>query len=982
MASATEPVAWTPAWGEPPVRLLPLDEAGARMWVTELHQQMRAAGLEPESRELEGQAGLSGLLAAVLSLSSHLRHVATVHPGTLVEVLAEPPLDALARLEAEVVRLGRECESETELMRGLRKAKSRAALLCGLADLGGWWSAEQVTAALTRFADAALNAACDFLLRDLAARGKISIANPSSPQAGSGLIVLGMGKYGAHELNYSSDIDLILFFEEEGVASQTDDPVTLFTRFAKSLIRILQERTGDGYVFRVDLRLRPDPGSTPLAIPVETALNYYEAYGQNWERAAMIKARPVAGDRDAGARFLKELVPFIWRKYLDYAAISDVHSIKRQIHAHRGHGAIAVAGHNIKLGRGGIREIEFFAQTQQLIAGGRLPQLRKLRTLDALGALEEEGWIDARARDALSAAYWYLRSVEHRIQMVADEQSHTLPDDAQGLERIARMMGDPDAGAFSARLTAVLRTVERHYAGLFEKAPELTIPGGNLVFTGDDDDPATVETLSVMGFAKPSEVIRTVRGWHFGRFPAVRTAQARELLTEITPGLLEAIAGSGDADRTLAAFDRFLAGLPAGIQLFSLLKSNHGLLRLLLLILSAAPRLADIITRKPHVFDGLLEPAFAGKAPGRAAQRERLAAALSRTPYYEAALDQARIFAAEQKFLIGVRFINRTIGAEAAGKAFADLAEVLIQAMLERVREEFSARHGTVPGSRMVILGMGRLGSRELTAGSDLDLIFLYDHDEGAEMSDGPKPLPASQYFIRFTQRLIAAMSAPTSEGVIYPLDFRLRPSGNAGPLATHVSSFLKYQREEAWTWERQALTRARIVAGDPELAALVETEVCTLLAPAADPQALKNDVAGMRERIAREKATSNPFEVKTVGGGLLDVEFLAQWAMLRAGACTGGARPAGTRAMISAAPDDLISPADKELLLDAFATFTSVLQLLRLCMDEEFSVQAAPHGLAEMLCLELDLPDIRSVEAHLKNTQSAVRELFLRVLG
>ncbi|MEZ5872431.1 MAG: bifunctional [glutamine synthetase] adenylyltransferase/[glutamine synthetase]-adenylyl-L-tyrosine phosphorylase [Nitratireductor sp.] len=966
----------------PPLSLAPASAAEARKWQGELDSRLKQDELDEWREIIAGRPDIREFLGAVFTHSSFLRDCALIRPKLLCEILARPFGENFTALVEETAGSWRDASSDSEIMARLRIAKRKAALLCGLADLGGWWSAEIVTRSLTDFAKAALSAAVNHLLFSLHNSGKLVLEDPADPARGSGLIVLAMGKFGAGELNYSSDIDLILFFEKRQMQWNTDDPVSLFVRLAKSLIRIMQERTGDGYVFRTDLRLRPDPGSTPLVIPVETALHYYEAYGQNWERAAMIKAHPVAGDIEAGKSVLGELAPFIWRKYLDYAAISDVHSIKRQIHAHRGHGEIKVAGHNIKLGRGGIREIEFFAQTQQLIAGGRLPALREIRTLDALSALCREGWIDEKARDELGEAYWYLRSVEHRIQMIADEQSHTLPEDRKGLTHIALMMGEHDADRFSQRLTGYLRTVEKHYAGLFEASPELTVPGGNLVFTGDDDDPATVETLSVMGFAKPSEVIKIVRGWHYGRFAAVRTAQARELLTELTPGLLEAIAASDEPDATLISFDRFLGGLPAGIQFFSIMKSNPGLLQLMLLMLGSAPRLADIITRRPHVFDGLIEPAFAGTAPDRATLRERLASSLSRAPDHESRLDAARIFAAEQKFLIGSRLITGQLSAAQAARAFANLAEVLIQAMVETVSTEFAVRHGTVSGARLCVLGMGRLGSRELTAGSDLDLILLYEHDPDAEYSSGDKPLAASQYFMRLTQRLIAAMSAPTAQGVLYELDFRLRPSGNAGPLATEVNAFLRYQRDEAWTWERLALTRARAVAGDPQFCEYVERQVSDLLAKPMDRAVLDKDVREMRNLIDKEKASPNPFEVKTVKGGLIDIEFLAQWSVLASGRREDTAPLVAIDDMLADAPSTLLGDDERASLRSGLELYNTVQQILRLCIEDGFEPADAPAGLSRMLCEALDLPDIRTVDAYLRDTQKSVRSIFNRLLG
>jgi len=968
------------AWSAPPKPIRPVTKTKAAGWLKDLHGRLESEEFASLSAALKADEDFSAFLSAVFDLSPYLRETALTRPKRLADILAAPPSDALEAILEGVGDCGVRAESESAVKEALRRAKAKVALLCGLADLGGWWKGEQVTLALSRFADAALAATLDFLLLQLHRSEKLVLPDTKNPQTGSGLIVLGMGKYGARELNYSSDIDIIVFFDPDAMKLNTDDPVSLYTRLVKSLIRIMQERTGDGYVFRTDLRLRPDPGSMPLAIPLELALNYYEAYGQNWERAAMIKARPVAGDLDAGQAFLKEIAPFVWRKYLDYAAIFDVHSIKRQIQAHRGFGSVAVAGHNVKLGRGGIREIEFFAQTQQLIAGGRIPQLRCLKTLDALAGLEKEGWIDAEARDELSKAYWYLRDVEHRIQMVADEQSHVLPEDAAGLKRIAHMMGEEPA-AFEKHLLKVLRTVEKHYAELFEAAPELG-GGGNLVFTGDDEDPATVETLSKMGFRQPSEVIRAVRGWHYGRIAAVRSSQAREILTELTPGLLEAIAATGAADRTLAAFDRFLGGLPAGIQFFSLMKSNPGMLNLLMLILGSAPRLADIITRRPHVFDGLLDPAFSQSVPDAETMRETLEGALARAPVYEAKLDAARIFAAEQKFLIGARLLTHTIDAERAGHQFTMLADVLIQAILDCVCAEFADTHGRVPGARLCVLGMGRLGSRELTAGSDLDLVLLYDHDPEAEQSDGAKPLAVSQYFIRLTQRLIAAMSAPTAEGVVYELDFRLRPSGNAGPLATHIEAFAKYQRQEAWTWERQALTRARPVAGDPAFMSEIEGLVRELLTAPGDSKKLASEIADMRWMIDKEKGSKNPFHIKAVPGGMADVEFLAQWAALSDGLDDGREHDPAIPAMIAAAPDKLLNPALREQLRNAWQLYNTVFQILRICISESFEPAQAPAGLNELLSHLLDMPDIKFVESELKNTQKSVRESFNRCLG
>lgn len=968
---------------KPKTCLRPLDKKRAASIRAELLEKLAEKGKDALKEVLEADTETLGFLEAAFELSPFLHQSALVRAETLASVLSCPLEERLRTDIGEARAVWRDADSEKYLMETLRQLRRQVALTLGLGDLAGILSAEQVTRSLTEFADACLSSVIDFGLKQLAASGKVELADTENPSSDSGLIVLGMGKFGAAELNYSSDIDIILLFDlSRSMTVSTDDPTSLFVRLARQVIRVLQERTGDGYIFRVDLRLRPDPGSTPLAIPVETAFNYYEAYGQNWERAAFIKARPVAGDIKAGRDFLDELAPFIWRKYMDFAAIQDVHSIKRQIHAHKGFGDIAVRGHNVKLGRGGIREIEFFVQTQQLIAGGRRESLRRIRTVDALAALREDGWIGAEAETALRDAYWYLRDVEHRIQMVADEQSHTLPEDDEGLERIARMMGNASAKEFAATLEPVMRSVETHYAALFEKAPQLTGKGGNLVFTGDEDDPATLETLSNMGFKKPSQIISTVKGWHYGRLHAVRTSQARELLTELTPSLIESFAEVSNSDESFFAFDRFLSGLPAGIQFFAILKSNPNLIRLLTLILGSAPRLAEIITRKPHVFDGLIDPSFSASIPERAELAVRLDRSLERADLYEAKLDIARQFAAEQKFLIGIRLLTGTVNGRQAGIAFTDLAEILLQAILDQVVKEFSRRHGHVAGGRIAILGMGRLGSRDLTAGSDLDLIFLYDHDAESDESDGEKPLAAQQYFFRLVQRLITAMSAPTAEGILYELDFRLRPSGNAGPLATQIDAFSRYQAKEAWVWESQALIRARPIAGDPEFLGEIRKTLDAIVAIPRDAATVTREIADMRGTLDAEKPPENEFDVKRVPGGLGDIEFISQWLALMEPERAAVLDDRSTLSAIRELGPDHLDAGEIETLVGSWELFTAMLQIHRVCLEGDLSVIAADKGLGLVLSEQLGLPDIDAISRELIDRQKAVRVIFERCIA
>ncbi|KAF2990391.1 bifunctional [glutamine synthetase] adenylyltransferase/[glutamine synthetase]-adenylyl-L-tyrosine phosphorylase [Methylocystis sp. MJC1] len=931
---------------------------------------------------LAAQPKARDLLLGVLGSSSYLTDLAARDPARLAAALAADPQTRIGALIDDTKAL--ETDDEAEIMRRLRLIKQEAALVIALADLSKAWDTLQATEALTRIADAMLSAAIRFTLRQAQRAGKLELADQRDPERASGWIFLGMGKGGAYELNYSSDIDLIVFFDRSR-ARLTDpsEDVDLFVKLTKRIVKIMSERTSDGYVFRTDLRLRPDPGATPIAIPLEAALSYYESMGQNWERAAYIKARPVAGDIYAGEQFLQELSPFVWRKYFDFAAIADVHSIKRQIHAHKGHGKIAVIGHNIKLGRGGIREIEFFTQTQQLITGGRDKRLRGRATLPMLDQLVESGWVEAQARDDLREAYLFLRDVEHRIQMVADEQKHTLPDTRDGVENIARMMGFAGYDDFAEALMKRLDIVQGHYARLFETAPELSSAGGNLVFTGDEDDPETIETLAGMGYKDPKMVTATIRGWHFGRYAATRSTVARERLTELTPKLLEALAATDNADQAFLAFDKLIQKLPAGVQLFSLLVSQPRLLTLLAAITGAAPKLSATISKRPRVLDALMEPAFFHTLPSDADLRERLAAQFAEARSYEDALDRARIFGQEQKFLIGVRVLTGSISVADVGAAYTRLAETLIACLFEEICKEFEKAHGRIEKGAAAVVAMGKLGGREMTAASDLDLMLLYDADPHAESVGGERSLSTAQYYARLTQRLITAISAPTAEGTLYETDFRLRPSGNMGPIAVSLKSFEAYQAEEAWTWEHMALTRARVVAGPAEFAARVEAAIRAALVRPRDPHKLKIDVLAMRKRIEQAKGSNNPWEVKQAPGGLIDIEFIAQYLMLLHGAAHPEVFSTTTPVALRMLRDaSLLDAGAAETLHAASSLYQGLTQVLRLAVDGPFRPTDAPRGLTELLLRVGDSPDLSHLEALLADSQKRTREIFTFVIG
>jgi glutamate-ammonia-ligase adenylyltransferase len=728
------------------------------------------------------------LIDVVASFSPYLWDLVRADPERLADLMQSDPDEWLAQLRATAADVPAGA-SDADVMRRLRIMKAEAALLIALADIGGVWDVMRVTGALTDVADTAVGTALRHLLRDAAQAGKLVLPDPGAPETGCGLFVLAMGKMGAGELNYSSDIDLIVFFDPKAPALPSGaEAGPLFVRLTQRLIRLLQERTEHGYVFRVDVRLRPDPASTQIAMSVPAALDYYESQGRNWERAAMIKARVCAGDRGAGAALLAGLAPFVWRKYLDFVALADVHEMKRQIHAYRGHSVVAVEGHNIKLGRGGIREIEFFVQTQQLIAGGRNPQLRHRETLVTLRALADGGWIDAAACADLEDAYRFLRTVEHRLQMVADEQTHTLPRRRDELDRFARFLGYRDRDAFAQALLVHLRAVEGHYASLFEHAPLNAAERRGLVFPPDADAKETLAKLAEMGFRHPLDVSTTVRRWLAGHPRGLRGDTARAHFAELAPLLIDHIARAENPDAALVAFDRFLGNLHGGARLLSLLRQNPDLVELVARVLGTAPRLADTLAQHPEVLDPLIDPAFFGALPGPDRLAASLAGSLAEAGTYEDFLDRVRRFGQEQIFLVGARILSGTVSAQQAGEAFAAIAGTIVRTLHAKVAETFRATHGVVRGGDTVVLAMGKLGGREMAANSDLDLIVVYDFDPAQLDSDGARPLHGAQYFARFTQRLVNALTTPTNYGRLYDVDMRLRPSGRSGPVATSLA--------------------------------------------------------------------------------------------------------------------------------------------------------------------------------------------------
>lgn len=796
---------------------------------------------------------MAPLIAGAAGCSPYLKGLLGREADWLRKVLAEVPETVVpAELHAlEAVALA-------DLPDALRQAKRRIALFTALADLGGVWPLEAVTRALTDLADRAVDLSLQRLVAEEIRRGKLPGQGPDDAVNAAGMVALAMGKMGAGELNYSSDIDLICLFDETRYpGGDAQEARAAFIRVTRKMAGILSDITSGGYVFRTDLRLRPDAAVTPVCISMAAAEQYYESVGRTWERAAYIKARPCGGDVLAGARFLTALSPFVWRRHLDFAAIQDAHDMRLRIRDHKGlAGPVVLEDHDMKLGIGGIREIEFFTQTRQLIAGGRDPELRDRTTVGGLAALAAKGWVPETTATALTAHYRAHREVEHRLQMVQDAQTQRLPATPEGMDRIARFCGIDDTARFRRdlldRLAAVAELTESFFApGEAEAGPDLS-----------------------------PQMAEIVEGWR--GYPALRSTRAVAIFKRLRPQILSRLMRAANPDEALAAFDGFLSGLPAGVQIFSLFDSNPTLIDLIVDIAATAPELARHLSRNSAVLDAVIGGSFFAPWPGVARLVQIFAEQLETAPDYEKKLDLLRALAREWHFRIGVHHLRGLIDAIEAGKSYADLAEAVLIALWPVVQAEFARKHGAPPGRGAVLLGMGSLGAGRLNAGSDLDLIVIYDA-AGVEASVGPRPLAARPYYARLTQAMVTALTAQMPNGRLYEVDMRLRPSGRAGPVATAITSFTSYQQDEAWTWEHLALTRARAVLGAPDLCAEVEAFRRELLAQKGKGAQVRPDVADMRARLLVHKPGGG-WEAKAGPGRIMDIELLAQTCALIAG--------------------------------------------------------------------------------------------------
>ncbi len=850
----------------------------------------------------------------------------------------------------------------------LRTAKRRVALAAATADIDDLWTLAQVTGALSDLAEGALRVAVAHLLRAAHDRGDLRLPHPAAPQRGSGFIVLAMGKLGARELNFSSDVDLILVFDPELHAYNADALGAIFVRLARDLVTLMQQRDAGGYVFRTDLRLRPDPASTPPAVSLPTALAYYEGAAHTWERAAMIKARPVAGDLALGRRFLDAIRPFVWRRHLDFAAIADIRAMKRRMDGHKdaalrpdGPPEQRLLGHDLKLGQGGIREIEFCAQMLQLVWGGRNPALRAPGTQDALAALGAAGHLPPEHVAALSAAYDVLRRTEHRLQMVEDQQTHSLPATPDRFAGFAAFLGDPGPECLAVCLLAHLERVHAIFSGLLEQPG---IPPD----VGPGAPPPPAPGLPQAGSGHPPPW----HAWLAGRPRALRTERARALLADLLPALTASVERQPDAAAVWTRLDEFIHRLPAGVQLFSLLRHNPALLDRLCDVLGAAPSLADHLAAVPASLEGLVAPQDIDAAPAAS-----LAAQLGDARAPDEALAIASRFVRGEEFRLAVAELDGRICQDMAGEARTALAEAAISQLLPLVLADHARRYGRLRGGGLAVVALGKAGGREMMAGSDLDLMLIYDHPADATLSTGAVPLAPSQYFTRAAHALVAALTVPTRDGKLYDVDMRLRPSGGKGPVAVSLSAFTRYHRESAWTWERLALTRARVVAGPAGLRRRVAAAIANALTQGDPALAIPDTLAMRRRQLAeapRFAASPASWDVKHRAGGLIEVEFIAQALQLRHARTPKLLSPTTRIALANLAHHGFLPAADASLLIRADAAWRTVQGLLRITLGRTVPA-VLPASVEARLGHALDGADLGELSGR-------VRAIFVRVVG
>ncbi|MCG8621993.1 MAG: bifunctional [glutamate--ammonia ligase]-adenylyl-L-tyrosine phosphorylase/[glutamate--ammonia-ligase] adenylyltransferase, partial [Proteobacteria bacterium] len=835
-----------------------------------------------------------------------------------------------AMTAAKSAKSANSAKSDAEVMAAIRTLRKTVNLAVAITDITDTHSVADHLRWLSKAAETASHQLAEYL-----------VATSTLKETAGKWCILAMGKLGAEELNFSSDIDLLVLYEAKSVSQNnkngTGDEEAAsrhFIALTRQFVKLMSNPTEDGIGWRVDLRLRPNPSVTPVAISVMSAIHYYESIARTWERAAFIRARPIAGDLALGEAFLADIAPFIWRRYLDYAVIDDMRMMWQREPKPPG-----LLGYHVKKGQGGIRAIEFFVHIQQLIAGGREKDLRRRGTAEALASLAKKKWITDEESTALTEYYYALRRLEHRIQMGADAHAHQLPRQAEDMLALAHFCGYGTAEEFTKVIEAVTIGVEKNSASVgirlgvdkAETAAHASASASDIAGAGDDgtiapdppkialgllldqdysessdDSDALHRSLADMGFDNVASILPICRKWLAGEVAATQSPRAREILTRILPRILQQLSRAEQPTQAFHAFAGLVESLPFGVQLFSLLESNPTIAKIMAAILVASPRLTDELSAHPQLADELLYDEFwqafdaghdadtntdvtdvtnvtnASNTNDSTALSTTLSVSLTEAmaaaPSFEEALDTLRRILRRWRFRVSVHLVSGRIDCATAGRHLTAIAEAALRSALPIAHKRVIDRHGSIKNASMLVVALGRLGAREMTAASDLDLVFIHDAPDEAE-SDGTKPLHAAPYFTRIAQQLINALTAATSEGSAYAVDMRLRPSGKSGPVTLTLASFLHYQKESAWVWEHMALIRARVITGidHKRLEAEFEAGLGEVLRQPHQADQVLPAVADMRRRITSHKPPKSHRDVRLIAGGLLDFDFFAQ---------------------------------------------------------------------------------------------------------
>lgn len=934
----------------------PLPKAGDLSAAQRLRAAFAGLGVA-EARFAESESG-AALLDALGGNAPYLAELACRESQTLLACITHGPQSPsiLAGLSELLPTISR-----AQLHSTLRRAKRQMALDIAISDLLGVWSLEQVTAALSDLAETTLRAATRHLLRELHDQGKILLPHPTDPELDAGFTILALGKLGARELNYSSDIDLVLLYDPDSPCYFPDSQ-GLMARLARDLTNLLSARDAEGYVFRVDLRLRPDPAATPPVISLPAALTYYESHGRTWERAAFSKARPVAGDFALGQSFLTAIRPFIWRKYLDFTAISDIREMKHQIDTR--HTSKSLCSFDVKLGRGGIREIEFIVQTLGLIWGGHDPALRIPATLEALPAMARNGHLPEPTATQLAKAYRELRRVEHRLQMVADRQTHELPSTAEALKRFCIFLNTPN---FQQSFSKLLAYVHDQFLGFFN-ADEA--PASDALHPGHNGPPpaAFSDRLHELGFKNDLHIAQRLREWSSGSLPALRSPRARELLAVVLPHLLAELGNLPEPDKAFAQFDTLLGRQRAGVQLLSLFAHNTALLKRLAAVLGAAPALSDYLAESPQALESLLAPQARFAAPQPVLRR-----LLSEAEGLEQAISTTRHFVRQEEFHLSVAMLEGRLNVNEAGALRSTLAQAALSRLLPFVLAAQKEKLGTVRGAKIAVVALGKAGAGEMLPGSDLDLMLIYDHPA--------RDIAPTHWFVRFSHSFVSALTAQGQGGPLYQVDMRLRPSGNAGPVAVSRRAFEAYHAHESWTWERLALTRARVMAATPGFARTVNEAILTALCRPDSASKILADTQSMYARLVAEMKPKGPFDVRITPGGMMDIGFIAQALQLIHGQTNRTLfHPNTTEAIHALATAGHLPLEEADTLIRADFLWRTIQGINRITGLSE-KATTPPASMVEPLLRITEVETLSKLLAQMADTKAAVHDIFTKTI-